>query len=256
MPELKDVLGSVLRDVAHSRVTGDLFSRDVSLDYAKDAVLAAFPVPRVEIKEASIQLRFAVNGVQQTEPDRSGIVGAQAVRHADLIARAVADDFVAKHPRSAEIGKLIEEKGLDLRKSLSEVVANAVKSDARSLDAAIKGEPQALIDRISADVSRKLLEDLDVRRELTRGARVAEVRAAVRVPIDAAVNTFVADLGLSLDSAKRQATRIDVAVTRAELAQVPEPLVSHVSVVLQFRNYQWSEVEGEGGEPVRRLNPE
>ncbi|MGH6894581.1 MAG: hypothetical protein ACREEP_20230 [Dongiaceae bacterium] len=219
-------------------------------------MLAAFPVPRLEIKEASIQLRFAVNAVEQKEVDRAGITRNEILRHSDIIANAVIEDFVGKHPRSDEIGKIIDSKGLDLRKILRDVVEGAATADAKVVDAALKGQPQALIDRISAEVVRKVLEDPDIKKELSRGTRVGALREAVRVPVDTAVSAFVGSLATALDSAGRQATRVQVAVTRSELAQVPEPLISHVSVVMQIRNYQWSEVERTDGTTVRRLNPE
>lgn len=256
MAELKDVLGSVLRDVAHARVTSDMFSRDVSLDYARDPVLSAFPVPRLEIKEASVQLRFAINTVEQKETDRAGITRAQLGTHGTQIAREVVNDFIAGNPRAEELRKLIADKGLDLEVTLREAVEGAVAADARLVDSALAGERTALVDRINAAVSAKLLEDADIKREVTRGTGVRAVRAAMRTKVDSAVGGFVSDLTAALAAAQRQATRVDVAVTRADLASVPEPLVSQISVVLQVRNYEWSETEGAAAVPGRRLNPE
>ena len=67
MAELKAVLGAILVDIAKARVASDICTRDVSLEYAKDPILSEFPVPRVEIKEASIELKFAINEVKKLE---------------------------------------------------------------------------------------------------------------------------------------------------------------------------------------------
>ena len=67
MAELKEVLGAILVDIAKARVASDICTRDVSLEYAKDPILSEFPVPRVEIKEASIELKFAINEVKKLE---------------------------------------------------------------------------------------------------------------------------------------------------------------------------------------------
>ena len=127
-----------INDVAHARVTSDMFSRDVSLDYAKDPVLSAFPVPRLEIKEASVQLRFAVNNVEQKETDRAGITRVQLGTHGTQIAREVVNDFVAASPRAEELKKLIADKGLDLEVTLREAVEGAVAADAKLVDTALK----------------------------------------------------------------------------------------------------------------------
>lgn len=256
MAELKDVLGSVLRDVVHARVTSDMFSRDISLDYVKDPILSAFPVPRLEIKEASIQVRFAISAVEQKETDRAGIARAELAQHATAIARGVVEDFVTNSARADELKQLIAAKGLDLEVVLRTAVEETVAADARLVDGALGGNPTALVDRINKAVSDKLLEDADIKREVTRNTRVGVVRAAVRSKVDTAVGGFVNDLSGALVSAQRQATKVDVAVTRADLANVPEPLVSQISVVMQIRNYEWSETEGAAAVPGRRLNPE
>jgi hypothetical protein len=61
MPKLGDTLGAILRDIAQSRIQADRFSRDASLEYAKDPILRLFPVPRAEIRSAEIELVFAVD---------------------------------------------------------------------------------------------------------------------------------------------------------------------------------------------------
>jgi hypothetical protein len=63
--ELYEVVGSILRDIAQSRCLSDLYSRDISRYYAEDRVLRSFPVPRVEISEASFSVFFAITGVSE-----------------------------------------------------------------------------------------------------------------------------------------------------------------------------------------------
>ena len=67
MPELYEVVGSILRDIAQARCLSDLYSRDISRYYAVDEVLRNFPVPRAEINEASFTLSFVIDGVTVDE---------------------------------------------------------------------------------------------------------------------------------------------------------------------------------------------
>jgi hypothetical protein len=67
--ELYQLLGSALRDVAQARFVSDLFSRQISFQYEKDALLRRFPVPRVDIDEAELNLYFAVQSVE-IDPNR------------------------------------------------------------------------------------------------------------------------------------------------------------------------------------------
>lgn len=59
MPQLADVLIGLLRDVTQARATADLVSAELVERYRKDPVLCHFPVPRAEIKEVAIDLRFS-----------------------------------------------------------------------------------------------------------------------------------------------------------------------------------------------------
>jgi hypothetical protein len=57
-------------------------------------------------------------------------------------------------------------------------------------------------------------------------------------------------------AAKRQALTVDVAVTKGELVDVPEAIMSNVTLVTEIRNYEWTEVGEVDEKPTHRLRPE
>lgn len=67
MPELYQVVGSVLRDIANARFISDLYSRNLSRYYERDSLLRSFPVPRAEISEAEVGIKFVFSGVVLAE---------------------------------------------------------------------------------------------------------------------------------------------------------------------------------------------
>jgi hypothetical protein len=71
MPELFQVVGSILRDIAQARAISDLYSRDISRYYEADPVLRRFPVPRAEISEASFSVAFLIDEVVLDENRRN-----------------------------------------------------------------------------------------------------------------------------------------------------------------------------------------
>ena len=78
-PELYQLVGAALRDVAQARFMSDSFSKQISFVYEADRVLRHFPVPRVDIHEAEITLYFAVNEVvvdSNRQTLRSSAIGA------------------------------------------------------------------------------------------------------------------------------------------------------------------------------------
>jgi len=62
-PELYQVVGAALRDIAQARFTSDVYSRQISFLYEQDPVLRRFPVPRVDVEEVELTLHFAVQEV-------------------------------------------------------------------------------------------------------------------------------------------------------------------------------------------------
>jgi hypothetical protein len=257
MAELKDVLGAVLKDMAHARVISDQFSSEISREYLKDPLLGIFPVPRAEIREASINVKFAVNAVVSRPVDLTGVARTLATRHSAGLAATVFRDFIRKHPQAEEILKVIEAKGLDLENRLRAAAARAILEDPQALEAARRGEPGSLAKRISTEVSAALLEDADLKRLLaSRGFRVGTIRGTVQEMAGAAASRFGDELAAAAAAAEKQALLIDVGVTRKELADTPEPLISQISLVAQIRNYEWVEVGEEDGKPRKRLQPE
>lgn len=67
MPQLSEVLSGILRDVTKVRLEADKASAELVEIYRKDPVLQCFPVPRVEIRDLNIQLKFAFMGGEANE---------------------------------------------------------------------------------------------------------------------------------------------------------------------------------------------
>jgi hypothetical protein len=79
MPQLSDVLAGLLRDITNARATADVASAALVERYRKDPVLRHFPVPRTEIKEVKIDLRFGF-ATGETSTKGEVIVDAKALQ--------------------------------------------------------------------------------------------------------------------------------------------------------------------------------
>jgi hypothetical protein len=387
LAELNDVLGAILRDVAQARVTSDLFSKNVSVDYQQDEVLSGFPVPRVDVVQASIDLKFAVSNVERKDVDPQTIIRMRLTPFAAQLGRQLYSDLIETDPRGDELVELLREKGLaletqipliveqtildniddleaamagkpetlvrklqgevaglvladddvkdvltrgtlvsDVRERASVASATLVDSltreaerrrepegeidvgrlpvaeyaarlaervysdlvlasprraelervaaeqrvqldrelrvaaervlaeDPEALKVALEGEPEAIVERLETELAATILDVEPVRRVLTRRTRVTDIRTRVATGIAGTLASFARDLRVAIDTVKREALAVDVAVTTDELAAVPEGMVSHISVVSQIRNYEWVPT-GEEGAPAR-LQPE
>jgi len=93
MVDLSAVMGTLLKGLANSRVTSDIYSRDVSLKYEEDPILRLFPVPRIEIKEVTISLPFTIKNIEQGPVQKDEIIKSiqkvEASKFADHLYSAV-----------------------------------------------------------------------------------------------------------------------------------------------------------------------
>lgn len=64
---LKEIVASALTDIAFARAEADQQSAQLSEKYRNDPILQYFPVPRVEINELVIDLKFAI---EKTDSNR------------------------------------------------------------------------------------------------------------------------------------------------------------------------------------------
>ena len=111
MPQLHNVIGAVLRDIAQARVTSDFYSREVSQYYEKDSLLRLFPVPRSEIREVEFELKFSITDVD-IDPSRQN---ERDVKVSDIFTRyseSIGEDIFINLRGSRTIQKIEEWAGL------------------------------------------------------------------------------------------------------------------------------------------------
>lgn len=246
MPDLTDVIGAVLRDLARSRVASDLFSREISREYEGDEILSAFPVPRAEIKQASVGLKFVVNGVESKRLTREDVLPRRAEEHAATFVRRTGAELPGEAAEPDHERLLVE---------LTEAVRDAFTAGLHDLGTAPEGRTEELAERLRVAAFRVLFQDPERRDALTAGRELAELRAAVGALATAQAEDYAAVTDAGLRAVAEEAGRVEVGVTLGELVEVPESVLSQIQVVTEIRNYTWVEA-GDGDNTVHRLQPE
>jgi hypothetical protein len=255
MADLAEFLGTVFRNLTQARVASDLFSRDVGRQYQKDPVLVEFPVPRLEVKEANIRLRFAVNALERRQIPLAELAGPVVQEEASRLTGQLRRELIEASPEREAILRALADKGVDLDKALPAAIERAAL-EGKALEAALAGRPATLVRGVQRALSALLLEDAALRRLIARPAGAGAVRDQIRRKASEAAERLVREVEAAREAAARQAVRVDAAVTRRELAEVPESLLAEITVVAEIRNYEWTETGEAGGKPVYRLSPE
>jgi hypothetical protein len=252
MAKLSLVIGSVLRDLAQSRVISDTFSRDVSVDYEEDPILRLFPVPRMEIKEISISIPITVKSVQPGAVRTEQIVKTLAKASAAKLGNTVIDALSAKSRNREALSKVFTE--VQMGKRLEKTIEQKISQSASQIGRAVEGEKLDITSMLVELVQKELAADSKVAKELRLDVDDATLRAAILKTCESFVKTVLTkDTKEAVDAAQEKASVVDVGVTTEELAGIPEAAITRINLVTDVRNYQWTKIEEAGGKPVRQL---
>jgi hypothetical protein len=65
MSQLNQIIASLLSDVNEAKAKADEASRNLALTYASDDVLRFFPIPKIGIQNLEVELKYAIEGVEE-----------------------------------------------------------------------------------------------------------------------------------------------------------------------------------------------
>ena len=258
MAELQQILGSIFRDIAQARVTSDMYSRNISKYYEQDPLLRRFPLPRTDIDEVEVDLKFVMTGLEETSEQDEGRESSTATVYTKL-ARDISDSFFEnileasnKYANfSSETSKRLS--GFEHRIYLSQSLLLYFQ---RNRGALIK-EGKFDLREARNDIEQLLKTRFD---EMLGDSGLDESQLAkLEKTVFSKLN--VESLLKSIKKIVEKNHRGDVDLKAAievsvdKLAEAPEAAISSIKVKAQVRNYIWSKVEHEG-ETWRSLNPE
>jgi len=270
-PELYQLVGAVLRDVAQARFNSDVFSRQISFVYEADSLLRRFPVPRVDIDEAEITLHFAIEAVE-LDPQRSS-------------------------QRNAAIGSFFDQYSVSIVRQSIEQVRRVIQGiRASDLDDAKKAALATFENRLLSEENRELLkgrllqyfnENIDriidgdcILNEETVIAHLGEFidTSILNQPeVEKVIGLFAGDweqvAGNVRQGYQEQVHQLKVAIEKlrdkypdykitinptAAALTAPGMPISSVKIKSKVRNYKWTKVDVDDADlrNVRTLNPE
>jgi plasmid stabilization system protein ParE len=283
MAELHHILGSILRDVSQSRVTSDLYSRNISKYYEQDPLLRRFPIPRTDIEEVEIDLKFAISGIETNasqNENREAITADLLVRFSEAIAQYFFDALIGgidklvaeesiPHPDEETVKRIrFFEHRIYLKQDILVYFQRHRERLVKLLDS-----DKVLSDLIE-DIMERRFYTLETDPQETKGIDVNQLLFQQSPPeikqvlgdIKAAVldKAFKEGLSVMLKELEEPLSAIwhqggdkkaNVEVTVAGLSELSEQAVSTIKVKARVKNYRWSKVEHEG-KRWRALDPD
>ncbi len=258
MAELQQILGNILKDIAQARVTSDIYSRNISKYYEQDPLLRKFPLPRTEINEVEVDLKFVMSGLESSVEQDEEMETSMAplfIRFSQEISDGLFENMSAASKKYANFSPDTAKRlvGTEHRIYLSQSLilyfqrnrGKLVKKGKFNIREAVGDIEKLLRSRYHELLADSGLSDgqLDeMQKAVFKKLDIQSLLKSVEKPMLAA---FAADDGY----------KVAVEVTADKLAECPEASISSIKVKAQVRNYIWSKVEHEG-ETWRSLNPE
>lgn len=269
LPELYQLVGSALRDVAQARFMSDTFSKQISFLYERDGVLRYFPVPRVDINEAEITLYFAIREVA-VDPARhtlrNSTIGSlfdqysvrivretmQVVRELSRRASAAAPDDATRVAIAAFEKRFLSDDNRELQSGrllqyFNESVDRIVREDG-TLDVA------AVLKDLESDANKTVFAQSEVQKlqaiipgsEWERFVKQAEDRC----------ERLIEELAQEIAKLGDKYPDYRITVDPNPAAQAAP--ISSIKIKSSVRNYKWSKVDVDAADMrnVRTLSPE
>jgi hypothetical protein len=270
-PELYQLVGAALRDVAQARFMADTFSKQISFLYERDGILRHFPVPRVDIDEAELTLYFQI--------------------------REVALDPARHTLRNSAIGSLFDQYSVAIVREAMQKTRERAIFAMQSADSQTREQIDAFQKRFLSDENRDLLSgrllqyfnesadklvnenceldvttvmsdfDNDVNKTVFAQPIVIELQRhfnddvwnGYRKEVRARCEELVKELGGEIKKLKDKYPDYRIAVDPSAAAQAPPGApISSIKIKSSVRNYKWAKVDVDDADlrNIRTLTPE
>ena len=252
--DLNQVIGAILRSLAQARVSADAYSRDVSRYYEQDSLLRLFPVPRTEINEVNIDLKFAIAEMQRDLGASSAGTGAVRDQYAANLLEATFGALREKSNESALWTSYLANFESEQTAALLVPILDVIEDPDAQVD--LLTPLEGLIEsRIYGELETALVDQADLRAASGIFTAKGTVYKSVRRAVTAALASELKEMDVALDQGD-EVYALGVKVSAADLQDIPELAISSLVIRTSMRNYVWSQVGTDGDETVRRLVPE
>ena len=263
MAQLHEVVGSILREVAKSRFSSDLYSRTISRYYERDSLLRRFPVPRTEIDEIELELKFLIDEMihdPAAEEGRESTIAQALVNLSDALMVGFFHNLILS---STKLGYdrppqhfFSSIHRINLRQFLIRYFQDnrhLLVSENGTFDveaAFVHLEPHLLpkIKEIvlanppdeSQGVSDQLLEE--IKKDIIDGMQLQQLIKSAGETIENVWNP-------------KGDAKVSVEVEAGKLMETDPELLSMIKIKATVRNYAWDRVDHEGADSWYALNP-
>lgn len=259
MADLQQIVGAILRDLAKARFSADLYSRSISRYYENDYLLRRFPVPRADVEEVELDLKFSIAGVPESEVNHESQEANAAVLFERSVERLVATFLDLARDRNGSdttfnktwwqyLSKGFNSTGLRIEMR-QKVLRYFIESYTHLIDDKGKFDSTLALRELErpfrwameAYAKEDYVQGGEAEQEMKR-----ELRDMIQPLIDhKAMKQAVEAMGPAIETiwSGNSDARLEVMVEGGQLSQLGEAALSSVKIKAVVRNMVWTEVK-------------
>jgi hypothetical protein len=254
--DLQQVVGAILRDLAKARFGSDLYSRSIARYYENDYLLRKFPVPRSDVEEVEVDLKFSLADVHPSHTNTEGRESNVAVLLERTVEELVATlldvgrDFL-EDPQNAELRETFRQhfsKGFNSTVLRIELRQKALRYFIESYTHLISQAGDFDHKTALRGLRRPMFWGFNEYRN--DGVTREEIEAPLDTLLDAVFDNknFSATLA-SLEEPIKQIwqqhydARLEVEIEGHRLAELSDAAISTIKIKATVRNMIWTEVK-------------
>ena len=289
MADLQQIFGAILRDLAKARFSADLYSRSIASYYEGNDLLRKFPVPRADIDELAIDLKFSIAEVQPSEVNfesREANSAAMLERSVERLVSTFLNLAYKNELQNSQLADMRERyitKGYGSKPLRMEMRRLALKYFVESYSDFVDDNGDLDVDKAMSNLERpfrwamenfakdeyRVGGDRELRAQMKRDLSTITTKVAgYRQVGENDRNPDVepeADMRKAVEAMSAQIkaiwsgnsdARLEVMIEGSQLAQLSEAAISQVNVKMVVRNLVWNEVTTEQYQTRRELTPE
>ncbi|MGF1629109.1 MAG: hypothetical protein ACFCUT_06530 [Kiloniellaceae bacterium] len=259
MADLQQVVGAILRDLAKARFSADLYSRSIARYYENDYLLRRFPVPRADVEEVEIDLKFSIADVPESEVNHESQEANAAVLFERSVERLVATFLDVARLRNDEDQAFRDtwwkylDKGFNSTELRIEMRQKVLRYFIESYTHLIDDEGKFSTDLALGELERPIRWAMEpyTKETYVQGsdAEVAmkrDLRDMV-LPLMAHkdIKTAMAAMAPAIKAIWQgnSDARLEIMIEGGKLAQLSEAAISSVKIKAVVRNMVWTEVK-------------
>lgn len=259
MADLQQIVGAILRDLAKARFSADLYSRSISRYYENDHLLRRFPVPRADVEEVELDLKFSIAGVPESEVNHESQEANAAVLFERSVERLVATFLDIARDRNASDGDFNDTWWKYLTKGFNSTGLR-IEMRQKVLRFFIESYTHMIDDDGNFDSAMPLRElerpfrwamEAFAKEIYTQGGEAeVEMKRSLReliLPLinDPAMKTAVEAMGPPIKTIWQgnSDARLEIMIEGGQLSQLGEAALSSVKIKAVVRNMVWTEVK-------------